>query len=294
MSLLQRATRTVAVCAVVAGVVFSASCDTTQPASLGIRSFELEVEFLPSGLDFDNYAIFEMFRDNDDDNVPDDVNNDGMEDTWLWCVTTGIGEQQLPTSIPWGYDVEVFLIRAGETASTLLTDSSSSNGLDNLSNYDEAEPIQAAVTQLPITVDVMGVQTTYKFRNGFVGSPFRREVMEAISNPLSDLDPTTFGLGAGLCSNFNPGPPTLGDTVITDDAANLVFGQEINTGDTIIVQVRGADTTMIDPAVLVTSPRLPRPRAQARLDGVDVTGTATGDTDGADPTVGFRFVVTAL
>jgi hypothetical protein len=110
--------------------------------------------------------------------------------------------------------------------------------------------------------------------------------MASTSNPLSTLDPATYGTkGKGLCSVFYPGPPGLD----RDAGAAYPFPITLHKGDTVTV---GARRAVDGPEGLdIQNPPGPSISATFTLDGtgVNVRGTTSSEPG---PGEGFTFSYT--
>jgi hypothetical protein len=144
----------------VLAAVCASSCDTEQPLQIGEQDGMLTIR--ANGAGMPRYFTWLVFRDNDGNNVPDDVNGDGVEDDndkTLWCEldnSNGIPNTASPFSVPWTYSLKVSVLRAGQTTPELLTSTNAIGDTFNRAPYDESEPGHALnnpTTPFPVSFD---------------------------------------------------------------------------------------------------------------------------------------------
>jgi hypothetical protein len=191
----------------------------------------------------------------------------------------------------------ISVIRNGETVKTVVTssDAMTENPAINLTGYDPAVATALTAHKQDICLDggnavtsCAGAGVARRFR--FVNSGLlrrkltqgHREVATTTENPLSTANPT-FGLGLGLCSLQDPGPPALD--------GQYPFTIDLNKGDTIIVEAeRGAAA----PPGLPVSGNIDNQvsvAASLSIDGKSVTvNGVTGTTN--QPGAGLKFTFT--
>jgi hypothetical protein len=206
--------------------VLAVACDTTQPLQLDEQTFALGMRGL--GATIPVYNVYDMFRDNDNNDVADDVDGDGNPDFWLWCLDANV--TVTPNSVPYGFTVEVTILRAGEDQRELVTspDALADETL-NVTQYDTTIPNVPGIPpdQPPITVG----SDVYKFTNTRRLSAANETVAAATSNPVSDVD-GGHGIGNGLCSLAFYGPARF-DT-LNGPVYPLTF--VLHKGDTVTVK----------------------------------------------------------
>ncbi len=245
-------------------------CDTTQPLQIGTETYQLLITSEPSSSppSVPFYNVYYMVEDG----VPDQV--------YLFCTNPVLLRTQ---TVPWNFSVTVEILRAGETVMGEIVISTDLE--NNLTPYDEQVYTEGIRTQNPIVFNTPAGPRTFRFMN----PPPRRlaaanhEVMAAVTNPLFQLAPGTYGIGNGLCSLGYPG-----EAGINGLAQPLTI--ELNKGDTLVVQARKAASAPPGTWYLGAHPKL---KGVLLLDGqpVQVNGTtmstaATGD--------GISFSFTAL
>jgi hypothetical protein len=242
-------------------------CDTTQPLQIDLESYQLEIiGESQSTLAF--YNVYYMVEDG----VPDQV--------YLFCRQATVLRVD---SVPWNFSVQVEVLRNGETIMEEIV--SSLDVGDNLTPYDEQVYTEGIPTQNPITFDTGTELRTFRFNNP---APRRmavsnQEVMAAVTNPLYELDPATYGIGNGLCSLGYPGDPGILGTPQPIDI-------ELAKGDTLVVQARKATVAPSGTWYLTTQPKI---EGRLLLNGLEVD--VTGDTKSTtDPGAGISFSFTAL
>lgn len=261
------------------------SCDTTQPLVLPEQGFELQVR--GTGTFVRVMDVYNGFEDNDGDGQPDG-------DTFLFClwrpprdssgnILPGI-DTRGPTSVPWGYYIEITRLPAGATESELVvSEEAVTDALSNLTDYDKTEGIFGPVPPLPpVTID----GRTFKFSNGLIFTEAREEVMASTSNPLATLDPANYGTkGDGLCSDFYPGPSGIDRMA----GGPYPYSITLEKGDTILIGARRAVEG--PPGLGVQNPPAPGLSATFTLDGIAVNGRGTLSSD-AGPGEAFSFSYT--
>jgi hypothetical protein len=267
------------------------SCDTTQPLLLKEQGFELQVR--ATGTIVRVMDVYTGFEDNDNDGQPDG-------DTFLFClwrpprndqgvILPGIATRG-PTSVPWGYYLEVSRLPAGATDTELVvSEDAVTNPLSNLTEYDQTDSIFGPVPPLdPVTIEdpITNENRTFKFTNGTILTEAREEVMASTDNPLATLDPANYGTkGEGLCSDFYPGPAGI-DRL---SGATYPYSITLEKGDTILI---GARRAVDGPQGLgVTNPPAPGLSATFKLDGVAVSVKGT-QSSAQGPGEAFSFSYT--
>jgi hypothetical protein len=275
--------RTIGTMACVLVLAFiSLSCDTTQPLLLEEQAFELSLR--APGTIVRLMDVYDGFEDSDNDGVPDG-------ETFLFCRWRIVIEDGVPviatrgpTSVPWNFTIEITVIPAGATEGELVvSEDAVLESITNLTNYDQTRSIFGPVS--PLSPIVIG-NRTFKFTNGRILTEAREEVMASTSNPVSSLDPGTYGTkGEGLCSDFYPGPSGVDRASGTPYPFRIV----LKKGDTVTV---GARRGLAAPQGLgVQNPPAPGLSSDFTLDGlaVNVRGTTSSELG---PGEGFVFSYT--
>lgn len=222
---------------ILAGLALVTGCDSDQPLQVGEQT--VAITFEGGNARAPAITVFDMFLDNNGDNIPDDGQ------FYLWCIRVP-NTLTTPTGAPIQFGVEAKVLRAGETVAEIITDVSSRATNANLTGYDVQATSFGAVA-FPVTVNngPGGTPQTYKHcqtTGPFAAfppgcriprrtSPFLREVVLATSNPVSDFNPQMYGWGSGLCSRGDPGPE-----VVDGNAGGLEL--QIQKGDTLLVTMR--------------------------------------------------------
>jgi hypothetical protein len=260
-------------------VTLAGGCDTTQPQQAGEQTLTLTLAAPGAGIT--TYDVWDLYEDNDGDGIPDDIDGDGTGDVFLWCETIPPGEPVInPISVPWGFTMQISILRAGEIQPEVLTTAAALNPASNLAQYDTIRRLGETLPKLPITEQ----GRTFKFD---LNAPRRlsaahRDVVSATSNPLSTLNPGMYDLGNGLCSAGNPGDAKIDNQ---PQPYSVVFSK----GDTVIVEARrGLDA----PEALENEfTREPRLDAAIRVDGqrVSVSGGDTTSTEMPGAEISFWF-----
>jgi hypothetical protein len=263
------------VACVLALAMLGSSCDTTQPMFLAQQTFQLSVRTAASPVQVFN--VYTGFVDNNNDGMPDG-------DTFLFCKNrVAQPVMSAPTSLPWGFTIEIKILKAGETeAQLIVSDDAVLNSDANLAEYDTSNYQGSVPTQAPIT---LGGQT-FKFINGRILSSARESVMAATVNPLALLDPATYGVkGQGLCSTSYPGPSVID----RPSGAPYPYQIVLQKGDTVTVGVRRAE--LGPPGV--PAGQNPGINSTFTLEGSSVNVRGTQSSATAEPGAGFSFSYTS-
>jgi hypothetical protein len=264
-------------------VALLAACDSTQPLEADQKM--AQISFQGASALTRTYNVWDMYEDADGDTLPDDLDGDGVGDLYLFCQDIGVGSQALtPASVPWRFSVEVSIIRAGTTVPEVLTQEAALLIDANLADYDTAVQFNLTAPKNPITVTDGMATRTFLFDNdaSFGLGPRRltaanRDVVLALENPLTTINPVTYGQGRGLCSNGDPGPAVV-------DGGSPPFEVVLGKGDTIIVEARRGESApemvYVNPDTGVTTSLFsPQPELSGTLviDGrvAEVNGTVT-------------------
>jgi len=266
-------------------------CETTQPDQ--VESQEVELSFkapgVPkffSGTGLRTWATWFMFEDADGDESTDDPVN-GVE--YLWCeeISNDRPPEFAPATVPWTYTLKVSVIRAGQNEPEVITTTDALTGGEsiNLTGYDTQSRTSPFIRPKDPIRWNEGMPDERLFR--FVDdeskrrqlSQANREVGFAVPNPLSLLDPMTYGLGAGLCNDVFP--PEAGPERVDGHKSSFRF--TVDKGDTVIVEARRG---IIGPAYLDTNGAEPSLNARVFLDGREVqrvTGSRFSDGEAGAP-----------
>jgi len=240
------------------------ACDNIAPLQIEEQIYELQITGTSAG-PIRAYAVFDMYEE-------------GVGDYYLFCQT--IPQLLTTKSVPWNFSIQIEILRSGETEPELLTSSAALDVSLNLSEYDWQEPITGTVPAKPsITIGAR----TFHFVNPRIVSIAHQEVMEATTNPLYEVDPATYGLGAGLCSNAYPGPANI------DNVAQPI-SIVLRKGDTVLVQARKSDTS---PPGVWYLPNEAAIQGKLLLDG-SPTNVRGEDRSSTDTGAGFSFSFTSL
>lgn len=277
-------------------VVGLVGCDTEQPLQAGAQEATLTFSSpgvlggTSSQVLIRSYVVWRGFEDNNGDSQPDG-------DEFRFCQTFSSNSAPAhvdPASVPWSFTIDVSVIRAGTTSPERITSSGSLafNPALNLTRYDTV--VQSSFVICPTgwtnlgssctrTVMDGGTPRTFRLRTpSQLMSPFNEIVMRATSNPLTTIDPATFGLGAGLCSAGFPG-----DAVIDGEAPPFTLSLE--SGDTVIIEARQSPT---GPSGLNFAGQRPSLISAFSINGVapNVTGTVATQP-GVSDTLRFTYTV---
>lgn len=264
-------------------VALLASCDSTPLLEAGQKT--AQISFQGASALTRTYNVWDMYEDADGDTLPDDLDGDGVGDLYMFCQDVGVGSQPLtPASVPWRFAVQVSIIRAGTTVPEVLTQDAALLLDANLADYDTAIQFNLTAPKNPITVNDGMTTRTFRFDNdaNFGPGPRRltaanRDVVLALENPLTTINPVTYGQGRGLCSNGDPGPAIV-------DGGSPPFEVVLGKGDTVIVQARRGEAppemVYVNPDTGVSSPLFsPQPELSSSLviDGrsAEVNGIVT-------------------
>jgi hypothetical protein len=227
-------------------------CDSDQPLQDEERVVELNMR--ATGAVIDGYDTWDVFRDNDNDSLPDDVGGAATADVTLWCDNPRSGFQ--PSSIPWFFSAEISVTRAGESSRTVLTSPAATtipiqgnNNEGNLTEYDTVvgannQPAPPGLTSALLVPQLPGnpicpVGSTcvgctpadscrFRFGNPRALSTAHLDLILSDTNFLHDYDPGTYG---GVCPGIYHGPARL-------DGQPLPYRLTIAKGDTVHVQIR--------------------------------------------------------
>ena len=217
------------------------SCDQTEVAQLESQGLGVRI-FAPNAL-VELYNVWDLIEDNDDDGQPDD----GM--TWLYCEFIPVPPTAppvtiSPVSVPWKFSIQIDVLRAGGTEFETVSGTPYLDPNSNIAEYDTTVVSGFTPPKVPLTIDDGGTLRTFKFPNPRRLSSANRDVVEAITNPLYEFDPTTYGYLDGLCSVGDPGPSDIaGD--------EQPFDFDLGKGETLRVQARKSFTAppeMVDAA----------------------------------------------
>lgn len=262
-------------------------CDSDQPLQVGARNFTLTVS-APSAT-VPVYDVWDVFEDNNDDQLPDDQPGNGPDVT-LWCeLAAGTGS---PTSIPWHFLADIRVLRAGDLTPERITSNAAQNFGTNLSLYDQAvlggnfqarPPLPPGVvpdTSGRITVfdNSLMISRSFRFANARRLTIGNRDLILSEGNFLNGIS----GIFGGVCPSIDLEPAGI-------DGEPFPYTVELAKGDTIIVDIRRFPQA---PAGLVveTTPTL---SATVQLDGFAVAVQGTTDTSDRDGSGGFGFSFTA-
>jgi hypothetical protein len=240
-------------------------CDNVAPLQIEEQTYELRVV----GTSVGRIPALNVF----------DLYEDGIGERSLFCVTPVPAVTLLPTSVPWRYSIQIEILRAGETEPEIITSTAALDPDLNMTDYDTTSVTGALADKDPI---VIGTRT-FRFENPRRLSAANRDVMAATSNPLTQLDPATYVLGAGLCSNANPGLSNI-------DGAPQPISIVLNKGDTLLVQARKSDTA---PPGVWYLPNEAAIRGVLLLDGSEIT-VRGNRTSSVATGAGFSFSFTSL
>jgi hypothetical protein len=281
------------------------ACDTTQPLQLTDQLFGLTMR--GSGGVVPIYDAYDMYEDSarcqgdtatrcsDDgdcvgtgpcvpaDGVADDNDGDGTGDLWLWCRNTASSTNTTTaSSVPFGFTIEVTILRAGTTEREQVTSPVAMEfPLSNKSEYDAnvlAIP-GAPPAQAPIVVG----DSTYEFTNPRRLSAAAESVAAATSNPVSDANPGTYGLGNGLCSTFYWGPAVIDAAGANQYPLEFV----LNKGDNVTVKAIRADA--FPSGVPIQNPAAVQLLASLSSEGRTVEVQGTFFASAAEPSMVFTF-----
>jgi hypothetical protein len=209
-------------------LALAGGCDTTQPQQFDEQTFEFRALGVNSQMT--SYNTWQMYEDLDKDGQ-----QDPEEQSYLFCEDLGF-EVEGPSSAPFRFTIVASLLSAGSSDWVQLTSNDSTNANSNLALYDQNQPSTTAPVKAPITVG----SRTFRFSDVPEErrqlSAANREVVRAVFNPLSALDPDTYGLGNGLCSSYDPG-----ESVIDNQEQPLEV--VLRKGDTIKVELRRGSNT---------------------------------------------------
>lgn len=269
--------------AAIGAVLFAgAGCDSVQPDQLTAQMFSMNVRATISNTSVTTFNTYTMFRDNDADSQPDDVDADGSPDTWLWCKTTTT-QTLTPNSVPWPYLIEVRIVRQGSTSTELITTFAASQTPASFANADTSPAI---VGSIPTQAPIVSGPDTYRFTPRNRTSALRADVLAATSNPLSDNNAATYPFGAGRCS-------TMQVPIGLVDGAPAPFMLEIEKGDTVVVTARKAESSALEGTAINVGAQ-PALQAEISLDGRPLT-SVSGSTV-SSPGIGgsFNFSFTSL
>lgn len=282
--------------------VVMAGCETDQPLQGGQRTVELRVT-APGGA-IDGYDVWDLFRDNDLDQLPDDVDGDGDPDVTLWC-----GDRRSPAagfqaaSIPWYFTIEISVTRAGETTREVLTSNSAflppaetDHVTGNLTPYDSQvflDNLQATPPGFSNPFPVTGQPNnpvcppgpcTFRFMNSRVLTTANLDLILSDTNVLHDFDPGTYD---GVCPGVYLGPPRI-------DGDPQPYTLTLNKGDTVHVVLRRFD--IVPPGIEDSPEQLivqsPSVASSLFVDGVSI-GEGNKEASSSEPGSGFTFSYTA-
>lgn len=117
----------------VAVLLLGTSCDSDTP--LEVQQQIIELFFTAVGARTDAFIVRDVFRDNNNDGLPDDVNGDGMPDVSLWCEAAGFVSL---SSAPWTFAVEIKVLKAGESVAVPRSSPEALEDGTNMAPYDTA------------------------------------------------------------------------------------------------------------------------------------------------------------
>ena len=310
-------------------LVLAPACDSTQPTVVGLRGLTIEITSVNALMD--TFFLYE---------IHEDLNSNGMADdgaVGLWCEriekrTGRVGQlptppRIIPDSVPWGYSLEIRILRAGARESVRLSEVFSLTEFANRSPYHPAAPLTGtAIPDIGVCSDdnsiiclddsecggtcdasIMEGGKTYVFDDIARVSAANEFIMATVSNPISASNPLMYGFGDGLCSESFPGPVEingLAPPYVLEYVLRQVGGVETvlpptvapQTGDELIMGLEAGDTITVSArrakfatfSVLTEPVLTARVRVENRV--VNVQGSATS---GSEQGGGFSFSFTA-
>jgi len=288
------------------------ACDTTQPLELDDQTFLVTMR--GAGGEVPIFDVFDMFEDTPRcegdsatrctmdgdcagtapclaaDGVADDNDGDGEGDVYLWCKTrTQAPTTANVTSVPYGFTIEVTILRAGTTEREAVTSVAAMKDVfENVTEYDQT--VLTIPGTPPAEAPITRGASTYYFINGRRLTAANIAVASATNNPLSDAAPAMYGIGAGRCSLVYYGPAVIDRAGIDQYPLMFVLGK----GDTVTVKVIRAAEPFPN-GVPIQNPNSIAVLATTTLDGrpVEVSGTFATDP-ASSSTPGFAYTFTSF
>ena len=102
-----------------------------------VRSQDVQISILANNATVDQFRVWDLFEDDNNDGIPDDTNGNGVDgetdDVTLWCRSDGTGTAR---SVPWTYALRINIIRNGEFVETLLSTEAAQSDSFNRAPYD--------------------------------------------------------------------------------------------------------------------------------------------------------------
>jgi hypothetical protein len=223
-----RCARTLGTLALLAWI--ACACDTTQPLQVDEQTYALAIRSTTASVSV--YDVYDGFEDTDGDGAADDTDGDGDGDFFLFCrPTTSETTTTFASSVPFGYTIEVTILRAGETVRERVTSPIALNDSSaSVTEYDQFVPNIPGVP--PAISPIMIGARTFKFESPRRRSAANLQVASSTSNPLFVADPGTYGFGNGLCSLAFYGPPV----VDAPGANNYPLTFTLGKGDSVTVK----------------------------------------------------------
>jgi len=117
-------------------MLVATSCDSDQP--LSVEGQQVDIFFNAFAATTPLFRVWELTVDTDNDNVPDDVNGDGVsdqDDVTLWCEMGPTSAN--PNSVPWDYSLRISVVRAGSTVPEIVTSDLAATLAGNKTPYDD-------------------------------------------------------------------------------------------------------------------------------------------------------------
>jgi hypothetical protein len=269
--------RSLACLGLVLALALASGCDSDQPLEISDRNASLR--FVASNATVKRFDVWEMWEDSDGVPGPDDVNDDGVEDTWRWCQLPGPVDQQtgIATSVPWTYSLRVSVLPAGEANFVPVTSSSALQDGNNRAGYDTS--VLANFTSLPAQIIashprgrcananlLCNPDSTSSFcANNGAGGCFAQYACSGDPDTLCGFANPEFpdpcpDLGLGTCVN-----PTVSRNFFFDlttktrlSAANILFSQPTGNGlrDACILGASGNACTGVPTSIASNLPGL--------------------------------------
>ena len=126
-------------------------CDVTQPLQVDEQLAAVAFAGPSATGNVRTYNVWTMYEDSDADGLPDDQTGDGVGNLYPWCELTV--NWVSPTSTPWGYSLEITIIRGADNSKERVSSDAALQLDGNRTAYDPSVSMPPIAPKSPITVN---------------------------------------------------------------------------------------------------------------------------------------------